>query len=89
MEFDQSVQWRWKAALVTAFLFTLSVTPLARVFGFLIVPLWVVLVLITVTAAVCSILALEKRKSVAWIAVAVLVADIGYLVMLTLLNEKA
>jgi hypothetical protein len=89
MEFDQSFQGRWKVALGTALLFTLSVTPLARVFGFLVAPLWVILALITGIAAVCSILAGERRKSVAWIAITLLTGDIGYLVVLTLINEKA
>ena len=88
MEFDQSIQWRWKLAVSGAFLFTLSVTPLARVFGFTLVAICALLLVAVIVVAACSILAGEKRKSLAWVALIVVGADIGYLMLPMLMNER-
>jgi hypothetical protein len=89
MEFDQSYQSRWRVALVCAGLFALSVIPpVVEAVGFLLPPLWVTILLVLVVSSFCSILAREKRRNGAWIALVAALLIIGYLLVTARVYEK-
>jgi hypothetical protein len=81
MDFDPSVQSRWLVGLAATFFTALTlVPPVGRLFGFTLVLVWVGLLLVAIPISIFSILAKERMRRYAWLALACLAACFFYVV---------